>query len=249
MAANIASILIIGVVRFGIERSWDVETFGKVSLTLSISNLLMLFMNAIGIIMFPVLKRANEDKLPSIYETMRTVLMVFLFGALITYYPLRVALSAWLPKYADSLTYMSILFPICLYEGKMTLLINTYLKTLRREKLMFSISALTVLLSVMSTLLTTVILKNLNLAIVSIVVFSAFRCTFAEISLAKILDIKIYKDIALELSVALIFVLSGWFINSWLSLVIYAFAYALYLFMKKKDIVVSFRSIMSLAKA
>ena len=47
MFANIASMLIIGVVRFGIERSWDVETFGKVSLTLSASNLMMLFINAV----------------------------------------------------------------------------------------------------------------------------------------------------------------------------------------------------------
>lgn len=44
MFATIASMLIIGVVRFGIERSWDVATFGKVSLTLSISNLLMILL-------------------------------------------------------------------------------------------------------------------------------------------------------------------------------------------------------------
>lgn len=54
MFANIASMLIIGIVRFGIERAWDVATFGKVSLTLSISNMMMIFINAVGIIMFPI---------------------------------------------------------------------------------------------------------------------------------------------------------------------------------------------------
>lgn len=60
MFSNIASMLIIGVVRFGIERTWTVSTFGVVSLTLSISNLMMLFINAVGIIMFPILRRTNE---------------------------------------------------------------------------------------------------------------------------------------------------------------------------------------------
>lgn len=52
MFSNIASMLIIGTVRMGIERTWDVATFGKVSLTLSISNLMMTFINAIGIVIF-----------------------------------------------------------------------------------------------------------------------------------------------------------------------------------------------------
>lgn len=74
MFANIASMLIIGVVRFGIEHSWDVSTFGRVSLTLSISNFLMLFINAVGIVMFPILRRTDEKKLSGIYCTMRDLL-------------------------------------------------------------------------------------------------------------------------------------------------------------------------------
>lgn len=97
MFANIAGMLIIGLVRFGIERSWDVSTFGKVSLSLSIANLMMLFINALGIIMFPILRRTDEKKLSSIYVTMRNFLMVVLFGVLVVYFPLKVFMSVWLP--------------------------------------------------------------------------------------------------------------------------------------------------------
>ena len=76
MLANVASMLIIGVVRFGIEHAWDVETFGKVSLTLSVSNLMMIFINAVGIIIFPILRRTNESKLSEIYTIMRDFLML-----------------------------------------------------------------------------------------------------------------------------------------------------------------------------
>jgi len=93
MFSNIASMLVIGFVRFGIERTWDVSTFGKVSLTLSISNLLMLFINAIGIIIFPVLRRIDQRKISLIYMTIRDLLMTVLLGVLLTYYPLKMILS------------------------------------------------------------------------------------------------------------------------------------------------------------
>ncbi|MFT5874485.1 MAG: hypothetical protein ACI8WT_003455 [Clostridium sp.] len=205
MFANIASMLIIGVVRFGIEHSWNMSTFGKVSLTLSMSNLMMLFINAVGIIMFPILRRTDEKKLPNIYVTMRDFLMIILLGALIVYYPLKVVLLTWLPKYADSLMYMALLFPMCVFEGKMALLINTYLKTLRREKLMLKINLISLALSVMVTFVTTMLFKNLDLAIASIVILLAFRCALAEMFLSKILVITVYKDIILELIMTLIF--------------------------------------------
>lgn len=236
MFANIAGLLIIGVVRFGIERSWDVSTFGKVSLVLSVSNIMMLFISAVGIIMFPILRRTDERKLTSIYVTMRDFLMVVLFGVMIVYYPLKVVLSEWLPKYADSLMFMALLFPLCVFEGKMNLLINTYLKTLRKEKLILKINLISLALSIMFSFITTLILKDLNLAIASIVIILAFRCVFAEILLSKILKIYVYKDMVLELMMTLIFMLTGWFMNSWLVVLVYALSYATYLVIKRRDI-------------
>lgn len=236
MFANIASMFIIGIVRFGIERTWDVSTFGKVSLTLSISNLMMIFINAVGIVMFPVLRRTNVVKLPVIYTTMRTFLMVPLLVLLMTYYPLKVILSAWLPQYADSLIYMALLFPMCVYEGKMALLINTYLKTLRKEKLMLTINLVSVMLSVIFTLLFTVAFKNLSLSILSIVILLALRSAIAEVLLSKILNVPVYKDLLLEMTVTVTFILTAWFMHSWFGVVIYLTAYGLYLLIKRKDI-------------
>lgn len=122
MLANIASTLIIGVVRFGIQKNWDIETFGKISLTLNISNLLMTFINAVAVIMFPLLRREEESNLPKIYVILRNTLMIFLYMMLIFYYPIKLILSTWLPQYADSLRYMALLFPICIYESKMSIL-------------------------------------------------------------------------------------------------------------------------------
>jgi O-antigen/teichoic acid export membrane protein len=236
MFATIASMLIIGVVRFGIERTWDVSTFGKVSLTLSASNMLMLFINAVGIVVFPILRRTNERNLPEIYTTMRDFLMLVLLGLLIIYHPVKEILSAWLPKYADSLRYMALLFPICVYEGKMALLINTYLKTLRKETLMLKINVISLLVSFVTTFIFSRIFHELNILIVSIVFLLGFRSILAEILLSRILKVSLLKDIILEVVMTIIFVCTGWFIMSWTTILIYGFAYILYLVIKKKDL-------------
>lgn len=249
MFANIASMLIIGIVRFGIERAWDVATFGKVSLTLSISNMMMIFINAVGVIMFPILRRTNQDKLANIYSTMRDFLMVILLGFLIIYYPLKSVMAAWLPQYAESLLYMSLVFPMFIYEGKMALLINTYLKTIRREKVMLKINLVSMILSLFMTYITTQVFVNLDMAILNIVILLAIRSAFAENYLAKELNIEVKKDIVLEVLLTIVFILTGWFVNSWMTMIIYGIVYFIYLMIKRKDITGTIQNIKLLMKS
>lgn len=249
MVAGIASTLIIGTVKFGIGEKWDVTTFGKISLTLSISNMMMLFINAIGVIIFPVLRRAKEDKLASIYITMRDLLMPFLLGILIFYYPLKTMLSAWLPQYGDSLIYMALAFPMFTYEGKMSLLINTYIKTLRKERVILRVNSISMLMSVILTFIATQVLSNLELAMLNIVVLLAFRSALAEFFVAKVLNLQVKKDIILETIMTIVFIVSGWYLDSWLVVVAYFVAYITYLLIKKNDIQESFKNIKNLLKA
>ena len=236
MFANISSMLIIGVIRFGIERTWDVETFGKISLTLSISNLMMIFINSIGIIIYPALRRTENGKLVKIYCVLRDVLMVLSFGILILYYPLKQILTAWLPNYSDSLIYMSILFPMLIYEGKTALLLNTYFKTLRKEKLMLQVNLTSLVASILLTLLATELFGNLNFTVTLILVILAFRAIFAEYMLSKIINISIKRDVTMELLMTIVFVTLGWFLNSWLSTIIYIIAYIFFIVIKLEDI-------------
>lgn len=241
MFANIASSLILGIIKFGIQRVWSVATFGKVSLTLSVSNLLMTFINALSLAIFPILRRTNRDKLPNMYSIIRTLLMVALLGLLVIYYPLKEVLSLWLPQYADSLEYMALIFPMVVYEGKVALLTNTYLKTLRKERTILKVNVITVFISLLSTLMLTFYFENLILTMLSIVFLLAFRCILSELILSKIMDIDVKKDIILEIILTIIFILSSWFIDSWVGVLLYLVFYFIYLIIKKKDILKTYR--------
>lgn len=107
-------------------------------------------------------------------------------------------LSVWLPQYAESLKYMAILFPICAYESKMSLIINTYMKALRKERTLLYINLVTVGLSICMAGLTCYFMRSLDLAIFSIVVLMAFRSVISEKILSKYLSVPILKIISLK---------------------------------------------------
>ena len=236
MFANIASMLLIGIVRYGISIGWDVSTFGKVSLTLGVSNFLMIFINSVSVVFFPILKRMDKERLPEIYVQIRSILACVLFGMLMVYYPLKEMLSWWLPQYADSLIYMSVLFPVCLFESKVGLLINTYLKSLRKEALMLKINLISLGVAAIITFFTIEVLHDLNAAVFSIILLYAFRCELAEHYLANILDLQLKKDIFIELLMVAGFICSSVILDSWLSTLLYAGAYGVYLLVNKSKI-------------
>ena len=236
LLANVAALLVNGIVRFAIERFWSIEVFGKVSLSMSLSNMLMVFISAISVVVFPMLKRMDEDKLGETYELIRNFLMVILLAALVFYYPAKHILTLFLPTYAESLKYMALMFPVCIFDSKISLLVNTYLKALRKEKTILIINISVVIVSMISTYFTVYIMHSLEMAVVSIVILMALQCAIAELYLSKYLGIDVIVDMVLEWILVTIFILASWFIDSWISMVIYFAAFIIYCVIKRDKI-------------
>lgn len=242
--ANIAGMLILGIIRFGISQQWDVATFGKLSLTLNCSNFFMVFINALSIVFFPILKRINEEKIKNLYIKIRSGLTSILLGCLLIYYPLNSILSWWLPKYQDSLIYMAILLPICLFESKVSLLTNTYLKALRKEKTMMKINLRVVVISFILTYISTVLLHDLNIAVISILVLFAIKSICSEIVVEKVLKIQIKRDILQEIILVILFVSINFSaLDALVKFIIYTTSFILYLYINRKLIINSFKGL------
>lgn len=233
MFANVAGMLILGIIRCGISMGWDVATFGKVSLTLNLSNFLLLFINSVSVVFFPIIKRMDEERLADVYRKIRDVLTFLLFGALLCYYPLKCLLAWWLPKYADSLIYMSILFPVCIFESKMCLLINTYLKSMRQEALILKINIVSVIASLVVTCLTVGVFYDLNLTVFSIVGVYAFQCIVAEYLTGELLGLSLIKEILTDVVMCGVFIATGWLFDDWRCMAFYGAAYGILLFLGK----------------
>ena len=226
--ANIASLLLVGIVRFAIENYWGVETFGRVSLSVTASNLLMVLINAVSVVLYPMLKNIPEDRYVEMYDKMKVGLMVPVLGMLVVYYPAKVILSWWLPQYAESLRYMALLFPICVFESKNSMIVNTYLKALRKEKFLMRASWFAVGVSLVCSAVFVYILHDLNLSIACIPVILGVRCYVGEAILAKELKVNIWKDVLVEIGLVVVFILVSWNVESMISTLVYLCCYLIY---------------------
>lgn len=210
MIASLASMMVLGVIRWAVEVQWDIEVFAKVSLTLSVSNLFMTFINAIAIVLLPMLRQMDEKKAVCFYKKLDVWLIVVLTGVMLLYYPAYLLISYWLPQYQQSLRYMAILFPICIFEGKISMLLNTYLKLFRQEKSILYINISAVVISIIFSVVSVFILQDLTLTIGMIVVVLAIRCIISEVCLSRYLHVRICKSLAIEIGASVCFIWSSW---------------------------------------
>lgn len=228
LIANFASFLIIGIVRYVVEVFWGIEMFGKISLTLSISNLTISFINAISVVLFPVMRRIRKENVANWYLPIRNIIMLLLFLALFLYYPIDWLLPKWLPQYASSMIYLAVLFPMCAYEGKFELLISTFFKTIRLEQSLLITNLLTLCLSSSLTILCVLYFNSLNLLMFSIIMTLGCRSSFAELYLGKKLGVKVGRRIISENLLIIDFVFGSWFIKGVAGLLMYLIGFGIY---------------------
>lgn len=151
MVANIASQLILGFARFTIDAVWGIETFGKLSLALSLVNFFLAIIGQASMVLFPALRQSEESQIVLFYRTARDMMTLFLPIIYVLFFPLVWILGLWLPAYADSFRYFALLVPICVFESKMAISCTTLFKVRREETILLKINIITTLASALGT--------------------------------------------------------------------------------------------------
>ena len=230
MLANWSSMLIAGGSKMVIQWHWDPITFGKVAFAFSASNLFLVFISALSVVLFPSLKRVRTADLPEIYAGIRETLSLVLVAILIFYYPGCLILEFWLPKYRDSLIYLGVLLPLILFSSKSTLLTNTYLKALRGEKRMLTISFVCVGLAAVGYALSAYLLESIQLTLLVTVLVMMIRSILSEIAVMRELHISDSRDFWIEGLMSCVFFISVYYFRLSTGFLIYLSALVLYFF-------------------
>lgn len=222
MAANMVGIAITGVIKYAVQTHWSVVEFGKIALSITCTSLFLKFTTAVGTVLFPMLCSYSIEKLKRIYVSLNTLLEYAIAGVIIFYYPAKLVLSMYLPQYAESLEYMGYLLPICLFETKVSLLLNTYYKAMRKEKVLMAVNLIDLGLSVALAVMSTVLFDNVKLAVLSILLVLAARSLALETILCfKYLGIKSIAFGLFDLSTTVVFVLANAIVGGWLGMILY----------------------------
>ena len=177
--------LILGIGRQIIDIRWGLISFGKISFSLTLMNFALTFIMQIGIVLFPALRRLKFKQLTKQYHEFTKRLFIILPLMYILYIPAGYILKLWLPKYAISIDYLSVILPICYFDSKMELIGNTFFKVLNKQVLLLKVNVITICLSAILGGIGAYLLSNMNYVVLSMVIVIIFRSILADFLLYK----------------------------------------------------------------
>jgi O-antigen/teichoic acid export membrane protein len=242
LIANIASTLIIGYGQFITDHRWGIDTFGKLSFSLALTNFFIVFMSQFSMVLFPAL-RQNDDKLNQYFKKIRSYFSIIFLAVPLLYFPTVYILKLWLPQYYLSFQFMILLLPLCIFEGKMQILCNTYLKVLRKERQLLIINIMTLTLSIILVTISAYCINHLTIVVLSMAISVIFRSVIAELYLSKIMQIKSLKYLIMDLTMVIIFSSTTWIFKNMIAFVLYLLVYLIYIIHNKKIFISLLRNI------
>lgn len=213
MFSNWSSILLVSGAKMVIEWRWGVLVFGKTSFAFSIANLILTFVTAASVVLFPSLKRMRQEDLPTFYKKLREIMVPFLFWSLLLYYPECWVLERWLPKYSNSLVYLGLLSPMVVYASVVSLLTNNYLKAYRKENILLAINVIAVLLAAFFYGMSAYWIENFTVMLLAVVLAIALRSIASEFCVMKLINIEFKNEFIIEVVLTVVFLVSTQYFN------------------------------------
>ena len=213
--AYYADSLIVGFTRMLTDWRLGLAAFGKLSLSFSLTNFVLAFIGQVSMVAFPVLKRLDAEGQREKYLTIRLLLHTALPCAYLLYVPVKLLLGLWLPAYGESLVYLALTMPLCVYSCKANLLFNTYLKMGRREGTLCAVNVAAMALNAALALASIVGLASVELATCGIVASVALRDLAFELIMSRRFGNPVAGFCVSEALLTAGFMAASWFMGSW----------------------------------
>ncbi len=187
--SNVIGILVLTIGRLYVERNFTLEEFAIYSLGIMLTNVALMAVSAISLVAYPAIKRADENKYGDIYVSISNIYTIGLSLIFCFYFIIYFLVFNFMKDYLELLNYLNLLFVICVLQGKMQLLLNTYYKVLRKEVEMLKANITTILLCVIFIALSSVFLDSVEGVVLSILLSIAVRVILSEYYIRGILNL------------------------------------------------------------
>lgn len=185
LIANLASMIILGFARWLIDAVWGIETFGQFSLSLQLVTFISTFLSQIAMVLFPSLRSVGTGEQERLYVKIKSILDVFLPVVFVGYFPLFWLASLWLPSYAQGLSILYLLLPLCVFDGKMVICSTTYFKVLRKENLLLLLNIVSAFISILLAFAALKTFATPASVMVAAVIAIILRSIMAEIYMSR----------------------------------------------------------------
>lgn len=233
MISNVASMLILGIARALVDGAWGIEAFGRVSFWLSMVNFFITFVSQASMVLFPALRQGTERERRAFYRGIRDMMEVAFPAVYLLYFPIAWIMSLWLPQYADSVRFLAILLPVCVFETKMDLCCTTYFKVLREERTLLKVNLCTLAANVALSVLGVYAIGSLDAVLLGTVACIVGRSIWSEFHLNRRLDVPSSLVSLQEVGLTAAFVAITLVLPAWEAAVAYAVLFGVYLLVNR----------------
>jgi len=203
--------------------------FSYFSFAVSLLGFTSIFLTAVGLVIYPSLKKGEKQELINSYNKINMYMIVAIFFAITMYYPVEFIINKYIDKYNDAVLLFFILCPSIVLTSSITTIKHNYYKVLNYNKQFFIISSLNLIMLTLTIVGISNFIDKTNgynftviLAIV-IVVMQFLWYLMLEVYLASKIKINGVKNIIYLILGCLIFY--GMFfipeINKFLKMIIY----------------------------
>ena len=213
LISNLLGMLIIGMGRFLIQVFGKIEDFAIYSFGITITGLVLTAITAFSLVLYPSIKRLNQNKYDKYFENINTFIKAYNFSTLLLYFPAYLLVICYYSKNADMLPYLNLLFVVAILQGKMSILNNTFYKVLRKEKEMLIANLSSVLFFAILAPIVFYFTKSIWSIAFTTFATMMIRCYASEIFLKKILHIQLDYKFVIEIVFIIVFILATTLMN------------------------------------
>lgn len=171
MFANLCSTLILTLDRQFVNILFPNNEYAVYAFAYNMLSLVTIVTSAISTVIYPILKRTTKETLVKNYSSLISIMHIFVFGALVVYFPLKVFITWFLPNYIGAINIFRIIFPGLAISSSITVIMHNYYKTLGKNNNYFKKSIVILIISAIANGIAYLIFKTtVSISIASIIV-------------------------------------------------------------------------------
>lgn len=221
MLANFAGMLVLGFGRFIVERFESVEVYGTYSFAISTINMVLIFISAIGLVLYPTLSRIDEKRYGGFFVEINNMLGVVALVTLLSFFPLKLLVTNYMQEYIPIFEYLPIVFALIFIQTKMQILINPFYKLLREEKSMLFANLSGMLLAIVLVLSMYFASRSVTMVAIATFIAMTIRAYLSQIYLVNKLSKIHLNSYILEITGIGLFLILAYQNNFWIGLIGY----------------------------
>ena len=225
LVSNLSMLLLLSLDRQFVNVLFTTDEYAVYAFAYNILTLFSTTLSAISTVLYPALKRTDEESLKSSYIKLVFSVMMLSFAGALLYFPLLKFIPWFLPKYTDALPIFRIIIPGLAVSSAVTIVMHNYYKVLGKN-LRFFRNCLCILLTSFSANFVAYLVFGTReaISVASILVLLLWYVLSEKLFIKHygISGMPIYKNMLYILIMGASFYLSTMINIWWLGMLVYA---------------------------